>query len=371
MCAKTAGQALGLDPPVVACPLGKPPDAIARMERGLAEGKTPAGERAFTRFFFGAKRAILWAGGHHFMNEEKTAQGLGWFSITLGLAELVAPRQVGESIGVEGHDRLIQAMGVRELVAGLGLLNGRDPTPWLWARVAGDMMDFGLLAAALRSPRSNQARVTGAMMAVAGVTALDVLTGIQHHREAVRSPSHPRLTGRGVRPHGRTPLMTAITINRPVEEVFSFWRNFENLPRFMNHLESVTVLNDHRSRWVAKGPGGTEVSWEAEIIEEKPNELIAWESLEGSAVENAGSVRFERATGGRGTVVRVKLQYRPPGGAIGATVAKLLGEAPEKQIPQDLLRVKQLLETGEIAQTEGQPAGRARSTSLHDEWLRS
>lgn len=154
----------------------------------------------------------------------------------------------------------------------------------------------------------------------------------------------------------------SVTINRPQEELFRFWRNFENLPRFMNHLESVKVTGGDRSHWVAKAPAGTTVEWDAEIYNEKENELIAWRSLEGSDVDNAGSVRFEAAPAGRGTVVRVVLKYDPPGGTLGAAVARLFGENPEQQIDDDLRRFKQVMESGEIATTAGQPSGRAATS---------
>jgi uncharacterized membrane protein len=153
----------------------------------------------------------------------------------------------------------------------------------------------------------------------------------------------------------------SVTINKSPAELYSFWRNFENLPRFMNHLESVRSLGRDRSHWVAKAPAGTTVEWDAEVYNEKENELIAWRSLEGSQVDNAGSVHFEPATGGRGTTLRVSLKYDPPGGIVGATIARLFGENPEQQIDEDLRRFKQLMETGETTTVAGQPAGRGAS----------
>ena len=150
-----------------------------------------------------------------------------------------------------------------------------------------------------------------------------------------------------------------VTIKRSPEELYKFWRNFENLPRFMNHLEAVHVTGQGRSRWVAKGPAGKSVEWDAEIYNEKEGELIAWRTLEGSEVASAGSVRFEPAAGG--TLVRVTLKYDPPGGRIGALVARIFGENPEQQIEEDLGRFKQLMETGEVATTQGQPSGRSAS----------
>ena len=151
----------------------------------------------------------------------------------------------------------------------------------------------------------------------------------------------------------------SMTINRSPEELYRFWRNFENLPRIMSHLESVRVTGEGRSHWVAKAPAGTTVEWDAEVYNEKENELIAWRSLEGADVNNAGSVRFQPAPGGRGTEVRVVLKYDPPGGVVGATVAKLFGEEPEQQIQEDLRRFKQFMETGETPTTEGQTSGRS------------
>jgi uncharacterized membrane protein len=142
------------------------------------------------------------------------------------------------------------------------------------------------------------------------------------------------------------------TINRAIEEVYRFWRNLQNLPRFMRHLESVEVIDARRSRWRATGPAGRTVEWEAEIVQDVPDEWIAWRSIQGT-VPNSGSVRFQRAPGARGTEVRVQLQYRPPAGRLGRGIAWLFGESPEQQIHEDLHRFKQLMETGEIAISDG------------------
>ena len=149
----------------------------------------------------------------------------------------------------------------------------------------------------------------------------------------------------------------SVTINRPVEELYRFWRNLENLPRFMHHLESVERITDTLSRWRAKGPGGRTVEWNAEIINEVPNQVIGWRSIEGSDAVSAGSVNFDEAGQGRGTRVRVRLQYSPPGGKVGAAVAKMMGRDPATEIREDLRRFKQIVETGEVASNEG-PRGR-------------
>ncbi len=149
-----------------------------------------------------------------------------------------------------------------------------------------------------------------------------------------------------------------VTIDKPADELYRFWRDFENLPRFMKHLKYVKVLDDRRSHWIASAPIGNSIEWDAEIVREEENHLIAWASVEGADVENSGFVRFQSAPEGRGTEVKVVLEYNPPGGAITATLAKLFGEIPQQQIADDLGRFKQFMETGEIATTEGQSSGR-------------
>ncbi|NEQ29046.1 MAG: cyclase, partial [Microcoleus sp. SIO2G3] len=151
----------------------------------------------------------------------------------------------------------------------------------------------------------------------------------------------------------------AVTIsNKSPEELYNFWHDFENLPTFMKHLQSVTVIDQTRSHWVANAPLGQSVEWDADIIGDIPNQFIAWASAENADVENSGFVKFVPAPGDRGTEVHVTLEYRVPGGAVTATLAKLTGEEPEQQLTDDLHRFKQLLEAGEIATTEGQPSGR-------------
>jgi uncharacterized membrane protein len=139
----------------------------------------------------------------------------------------------------------------------------------------------------------------------------------------------------------------SVTINRPIAEVYRFWRNFENLPQFMQHLESVAMREAGISHWVAKGPAGMTVEWDARIINEIDNKLIGWQSLDGSRVSTAGSVNFDETE--RGTRVRVHLQYSPPGGKLGAAIAWLFGEEPHIQVREDLRRFKSLLEAGERA----------------------
>jgi uncharacterized membrane protein len=153
----------------------------------------------------------------------------------------------------------------------------------------------------------------------------------------------------------------SISVMKPINEVYRFWRNFENLPQFMQHLESVSQREAGISHWVARGPGGTTVEWDARIINEVDNKVIGWQSLDGSTISTAGSVNFRET--GHGTDVRVHLQYNPPGGKLGAAVAWMLGEEPTIQVREDLRRFKRLLETGEIPTVEGQTSGRMRAAS--------
>jgi uncharacterized membrane protein len=158
---------------------------------------------------------------------------------------------------------------------------------------------------------------------------------------------------------GPVRVRKAITIQRPREEIFAFWRDFNNLPRFMKHLEKVVRIDERITRWTAKAPMGT-VTWDAEITAETPGEMIAWRSLEGADIENHGVVTFTPAPGGRGTEVRVELEYNPPAGKLGMAVAKLFGEEPQSQVHEDLTRLRALLEAGEVPTIEGQPSDKVR-----------
>jgi uncharacterized membrane protein len=157
-----------------------------------------------------------------------------------------------------------------------------------------------------------------------------------------------------------------VTIARPRAEVYRFWRQLSNLPRFMSHVVSVTETGDGRSHWIAQAPAGRTVEWDALIHNEVDGQRIAWRTLEGSAVAHAGSVLFRDAPGGRGTEVLVELQYNPPAGALGAVVASLWGREPGQQIQQDLHRLKAILEAGEVLRIDGQPSGGAAESRGRD-----
>jgi uncharacterized membrane protein len=187
--------------------------------------------------------------------------------------------------------------------------------------------------------------------AVTGRCAVNRALGRNTARGGRVSPVASVRRGEGIK------VERSVVVNRPVHEVYQFWRNFENLPRFMDHLESVTVLDETRSHWIAKAPAGTRVEWEAAIHNEIDNELIAWRSLPGSGINHAGSVHFTPVSQA-GTEVRVVLSYEPPAGKLGAAVAKLLGEEPSQQVEDDLRRFKQVMEALEVQGNSRNPAGR-------------
>ena len=298
--------------------------------------------------------------------------GLAYFSIGLGVAALVAPRFVSRLTGVgDQHRKWVRTVGARELANGWAILSQEKPVESVWSRVGGDLMDLGMLGAAYFSPGAKRGRICATSAAVAGIAALDLLAaqGSMRRSKSTSSAGAPRVS-------------ESIMIARSADELYWFWRNFENLPSFMKHLESVTsyqsdkthadtssrsATQGDRSHWRVKGPLGSIVEWDAEITQDRPGEMIAWRSLEGSDVEHMGSVRFIKAHGRQETLVRVKMQYRPAGGVVGANIAKMLGSSPDWKIKDDLRRFKQIMETGDIITTEGQPAGRAQSTStLYD-----
>ena len=148
-----------------------------------------------------------------------------------------------------------------------------------------------------------------------------------------------------------------VTINRSPAELYQFWRNFTNLPQFMDHLKTVTVSDATHSHWEAKAPAGATVSWDAEITDDQENKQIAWRSLPNATIPNDGIVTFTPAPGDRGTEVRVTLRYAPLAGRVGAAFAKLFGEEPDQQVREDLRHFKQIIEAGEVPTLQGQPMG--------------
>jgi uncharacterized membrane protein len=285
--------------------------------------------------------------GNGGIGSEQMAAGLGWFSIGLGVAELLAPGAVARGIGLRRSStsrNLTRFCGLRELAAGVGILSERRPAAWMWSRVAGDVMDLALLGAGFMGRRTNRARLATAAVAVAGVTVVDALCA-QRLGELSRVSVTTTSDG-ALRVRRRT------TVNRPADALYRFWRDFSNAPRFMERVEAVQVSDERRTHWRARGPAGVSLEWDAEVTEERPNELIAWRSLDGAPIQHSGVVRFEPAPAGRGTVVTVEMEYVPPGGRLTATAARLIGYAPEQQLQEDLRRFKQLMETGVVVMAQ-------------------
>lgn len=290
---------------------------------------------------------------------QRRSRGLGWVSLGLGVAQLAAPDRVRRLSGVDdsaASRAVVPLVGARELVHAAGLLTGRRKSAWAWTRVAGDAMDLTALGMAMTHRSGGRRRrllaVTGA---VAGITVIDLLTAVQAARTKDIG-SVPEV--RGTRKGGPMELTATTTIRKPASEVFAYWRDLENLPTFMAHLEQVRTTGDRTSRWTADAPFGKDVGWDAEISEEVPGERIAWRSIGNADVPNAGAVRFVPAPDGVSTEVHVALTYDIPGGPVGKAVAKYFGEEPHQQLDDDLRRLKQVLETGEVVRSDGAPWGK-------------
>ena len=314
--------------------------------------------------------------------------GIAWFSVALGVTQIVAPDSLARLIGIRPTQTTrttMRAIGMRGLTTGLGLLSKSKRSPWLWARLAGDMVDLSLLGTGVGRRADDRSRAGRAALAVGSVAALDFLAATRSRRthrqrleadgfasveETVQGPlSYVTNETRGAgtkkstgdeqvgvvtsgaieaTESGLRKVRHAVTVNRPASELYAYWRDLENLPNFMRHLESVTHLEGGRSHWVTRGPGGVMVEWDAEIVADVPGELIAWQSMFGADVRNAGTVRFIPVPAGRGTEVHMELDYSPPAGSFGAVVAKLFRAEPGQQIRDDLKAFKSMMEVGEI-----------------------
>jgi uncharacterized membrane protein len=212
---------------------------------------------------------------------------------------------------------------------------------WVAGLAGGGLAAFGL---ARRSPAGATLAAMGGALAYAG------LVGKAPRMDWLRT----RLPATGE--HGLL-VTRAVTILRPAGELYAFWRDLSNLPRFMGYLEAVRVAESGRSHWVTRGPAGSRLEWDAEIVEDQPGELIRWQTLPGAQVPNQGEVRFRDAPAGRGTEVRVRLEYMAPAGQLGASLAQLLGEGADRQVRESLRNFKQLMEAGEIPTNDHQPMG--------------
>jgi len=286
----------------------------------------------------------------------RIARGLGWFSIGLGLTELVAPRAVARLVGTNNHSSMVRGYGLREITAGVGILSTRQPAGWVWSRVAGDVADLASLATAMNSKRNQRGKAAFGLAAVTGVTALDIWCARQ------LSAAVEGEAGR------RAQTEASLIVNRSPEECYGFWRNLENLPRFLSSVEAVRISGERTSHWIAKLPDGSRVEWEAEVIEDVPSRAISWRTLPEAQLPHSGEVEFTAAPGHRGTIVRVRMDFGEA--PLRMKAASLIGKGPAQIIDKDLRRFKQVIETGEAITTEGQPAGRRSSVTWLDKIAR-
>jgi uncharacterized membrane protein len=274
---------------------------------------------------------------------DRLRSGLGWLSLALAGPPLAAPDAFCEAIGVGSGPRqriAARLVGLRELAAAGGLL-GLHSRVWLWGRVAGDAMDLTLLGRLRSHDGRGISRTIAATAGVVGITAVDLYAAVTRtHTENVMK------------------LTATTTVNRPPTEVYEFWRNLENLPTFMAHVEDVRTGGDDRSHWVVSAPFGRRVEWDATMTEEVPGRRIAWRSIQNADVKNVGEVEFVPAPGHRGTEVHVRIVYEMPAGKLGEAIARYFGEDPHQQLDDDLRRLKQLLELGEVVRSEGAPSGK-------------
>jgi uncharacterized membrane protein len=268
----------------------------------------------------------------------------------------LAPKQVARLIGIENeeeHTTLLRAYGMRELAAGIGILSRPKPTYWLWNRVIGDGIDLASLGKAMRNPENDKTRLTAATLAVLGVTALDILESMKMTSEKLPATGHDE--GSFTLPegeHGAQVVAAVITVNRPVEEVYQFWKNPQNFSRFMGQIDSVRAAGGGLTHWKAKAPAGLTVEWDAITVDDRPNESISWKSVDTSEIHNTGTVRFTKAPGDRGTEVHLEVEFQPKGGAVGAKLTKFFAMIPKMQLQIDLRRFKQIIELGEIVHSD-------------------
>lgn len=261
------------------------------------------------------------AGGHDCArqlrdHDQVVNSGIAWFSVALGMPQLLAPHALTRLIGVRPTTNRRPTM--RAFGAG--------------ARLEAD--SFTSPAETVSGPLTYGNGATGA----AGIEATSV-----SEQFGVVTAAAIDATIAGLRT-----VRHAVSISRSAQELYAFWRNFENLPIFRRHLQEVTTHEGGRSRWVTRGPGGVKVEWDAEIVADVPGLLIAWQSLPPADVRNAGTVRFVPVPAGRGTAIHVELDYRPLAGTLGTMVAKLFRAAPGQQLRDDLQAFKSLMETGEV-----------------------
>jgi uncharacterized membrane protein len=284
---------------------------------------------------------------------DSLASFLGWFSVGLGAFQLLAPSTVARAIGVRPTpvwNGFVRLCGVRELANGAGILANPTSKEWVGMRLGGDVADLTALGVAL-TQSVRPARTLAATAFVLGATVLDLL-GTERLAERRMAPTRERARA------AESVVMRTITVGRPVSEVYAFWKDFSNFPHFMRHVEAIERLEGGRSRWRATGPAGTRAEWISEIVADRPNELIAWQTVGESDLYHSGKVTFRPGPRGEDTTVTVEMQYAPPGGRVGAALLKLFRKEPNQQVSDDLRRFKQVMEIGEVVHSDASIAPR-------------
>lgn len=241
---------------------------------------------------------------------EQLARGLGWFSVGIGIAQVVAPRTIARLCGVPVPPPLMVLCGLREIACGLGLLTQEQPQPWIKARLAGDTVDLVAFGCATLVPGADRRRIAVAGAAVAGISVLDAYCSYELARH-----------GRHLPPRHET---MSIEIDCDAKSLYRYWRELSNLPDVMPHVKSVQEIDETHSHWVAGGPGGLRLEWDSEIIDDVPDQRIAWRSVDGSRTFHAGSVQFQ-PLGERTTKVRVDLLYERAPPTLLSAAAMLFG----------------------------------------------
>ena len=273
----------------------------------------------------------------------RIARGLGWFSVGLGLTELVSGKTLDRYLGTGGHQGTLRLFGLRELAAGAIILAQKEPSAGsVWSRVGGDVMDLIFLGKALEEQRSRtkQERLGVATATVVVITALDVYCAWK-----LSQSSKPKGEAMEEDP---TSVETSITLNGSPAELYQLWRDPQTLPQVMGHFATVTATADDRAHWSVNGPVKTSLQWDSQIVQEEPGSFVRWYSTQGAKIPNGGSIRFHPAPVGRGTVATLSIDFHPPGGSFGQAAAKVLGIVPKVLADKALRRFKSLAESGEI-----------------------
>jgi uncharacterized membrane protein len=266
----------------------------------------------------------------------------------------LAPQAIGRLIGLREHRHttLLRAYGVRELAAGVGILTRPKPTYWMWNRVIGDAVDLKSLRNALEDEGNDSRKLRLAALAVAGVAALDVVSSIRLTSEASPASGEDPGSYKTADTGSDNVIAAVVTVNKPVEEVYNFWKDPRNYAEFMENMDSVHPTTGGKSHWKIKTPPGLTVEWDAQIVQDIPNELIRWTSIDSRNVDATGTVRFRAAPGNRGTIVSLDAEYKPKAGPLGAKIGKFFSTIPKTQMQNDLRRFKQIIEVGEVVKSD-------------------